>query len=85
MRSMGSYIEAKAAKPDALVLHGMGDFYEAFFEDAPVVAQALGLPMTSRGTYEGAPVPIVGVPARNLADAVATLRVAGHQVVVTES
>ncbi len=85
MRSMGSYIEEKAMQPGALVLHRMGEFYEAFFEDADVAARLLGLPVTARGTHEGQPIPVVGVAARNLAAAVAALRAAGQQVVITES
>jgi hypothetical protein len=41
--------EAKARHPGMLLLFKVGDFYEAFKDDAASAAAVLGLPMASRG------------------------------------
>ena len=33
---------------DALLLFRLGDFYEAFYEDAEVMSKAIGLTLTAR-------------------------------------
>ena len=40
----------------------MGDFYELFFEDAVIASKELDIALTSRGKYDGNPVPMCGVP-----------------------
>ncbi len=60
---MAQWFACKAEQPDALLFFRMGDFYELFFEDAQAAAPALGLALTKRGTHEGAPIPLCGVPA----------------------
>ena len=53
----------KAEHPDALLFFRMGDFYELFFEDAVVAAEALGIALTSRSKdQDGNAVPMCGVP-----------------------
>ena len=47
----------------------MGDFYELFYEDAKVVAQVLGLAVTSRNKGEN-PIPMAGFPLKNAQRAV---------------
>lgn len=42
------YEEMKAKHPDAVLLFDVGDFYEAIREDAPKVAEVLGLVQTTR-------------------------------------
>ncbi|HOD74210.1 MAG TPA: hypothetical protein PKM13_06710, partial [Candidatus Bipolaricaulis anaerobius] len=49
---MRQYRELKARHPDAVLLFQLGDFYEAFFEDAETVARDLEIILTSR---EGVP------------------------------
>lgn len=56
------YLDAKASHPDCLVLFRMGDFYEVFFEDARIAAEALDLTLTARGKEQGEPIPMAGVP-----------------------
>ena len=41
---MRQYSEVKAQHPDALILFRMGDFYEAFNEDALRMSEILGMP-----------------------------------------
>lgn len=57
-----SYLAVKAENPDSLVLYQVGDFYEAYGEDAQKVAEALDLVMTSRAISDSERVPMVGFP-----------------------
>ena len=60
---MQQYLDMKAENPDALLLFRLGDFYEAFFDDAKVISEALSLVLTRRGTDEtGADIPMCGIP-----------------------
>ena len=61
-----SYLAVKAEKPDSLVLYQVGDFYEAYGEDAQKVAEALDLVMTSRAISDSERVPMVGFPQHTL-------------------
>lgn len=72
---MRQYRELKARHPDAVLLFQLGDFYEAFFEDAETVARDLEIILTSR---EG--VPMAGVPVRKADLYVQRLLRKGHKV-----
>jgi DNA mismatch repair protein MutS len=56
------YIEYKKKHPDCLVLFQVGDFYEVFFDDAVLVAEALNITLTSRDKNSPNPIPMCGVP-----------------------
>ena len=45
-----------------LLFYRMGDFYELFFEDAVKAARLLDITLTQRGTSNGAPIKMAGVP-----------------------
>src|SRR5512146_1419398 len=81
---MAQYFEAKARQPDALVFFRMGDFYELFFEDAIRAAAALGIAQTFRGTHNGQPIPMAGVPAHAAEAYLAKLIRSGFKVAVCE-
>lgn len=72
---MQQYRELKARHPDAILLFQLGDFYEAFFEDAEVVARELEIVLTSR---DG--VPMAGVPVRKADLYIQKLLRKGHKV-----
>ena len=59
---MAQFLDMKAAHPDCLLFFRMGDFYEMFFEDAVVAAEALGIALTKRGKTAGEEIPMCGVP-----------------------
>lgn len=61
-----SYLAVKAENPDSLVLYQIGDFFEAYGEDAQKVAEALDLVMTSRAISDSERVPMVGFPQHTL-------------------
>ena len=79
------YLALKALHPDALLLFRMGDFYEAFDEDAGVLAETLGIALTSRplGKAEGR-IPMAGVPHHALERHLDQLVAAGHRVALAE-
>ena len=81
---MAQFFEAKARQPDALVFFRMGDFYELFFDDAEKAATALGIALTARGTHQGAPIPMAGVPVHAAEAYLAKLIRAGFKVAVCE-
>jgi DNA mismatch repair protein MutS len=81
---MEQYIEIKRANPDCLLFYRMGDFYELFFEDAEVAAQALGIVLTKRGKHLGRDIPMCGVPVHRADEYLQRLIIAGHRVAVCE-
>ena len=46
---MAQYISVKEQYQEMLLFYRMGDFYEMFFHDAEVAAEALGIALTHRG------------------------------------
>lgn len=60
------YLAIKADNPNSLVLYQVGDFFEAYGEDAQKVAAALDLAMTSRAVSDSDRIPMVGFPQHRL-------------------
>jgi DNA mismatch repair protein MutS len=56
------YLEYKDEYPDCLLLIQVGDFYEAFFQDAVHLAETLNVTLTSRDKNSENPIPMAGVP-----------------------
>ena len=81
---MQQYLALKSEHPDKLVLYRMGDFYELFFDDARRAAKLLDITLTARGTSEGAPIPMAGVPFHALDGYLAKLVRAGVTVAIVE-
>lgn len=61
----------------------MGDFFEAFNEDAETVAEALDLVLTSRNTGTGEKVPMTGFPKHSLETYLNMLTDRGFDIVVS--
>src|SRR5712692_7425645 len=80
---MQQYREWKRRYPDYLLLFRLGDFYEAFYEDAAVAARVLDIALTSRQKGEGA-VPMAGVPHHAVDGYIARLLRAGHRVAICD-
>jgi len=59
---MQQFFDIKAQYPGTLLFFQVGDFYELFFDDAKKAAAFLGIALTKRGTHEGKPIPLCGVP-----------------------
>lgn len=58
---MMQWRECKAEAGDALLLFRLGDFYEAFYEDATTLSEALDVTLTKR-----IDVPMAGIPVQTL-------------------
>ena len=74
------YFEMKARYPEALLLSRVGDFYEAYGEDAETLARALSIALTSKEAGAGQRVAMAGVPHHAL-DAYMAKLVAQRRVV----
>lgn len=81
---MRQYLEQKTLYPDAILLFRVGDFYEMFYEDAQIAAEALGLVLTSRDKNRENPVPLAGVPHHALKTYLARLLDLGFKVAICE-
>ena len=81
---MRQYLAVKAQHPDMLVFYRMGDFYELFFEDAEKAARLLGITLTKRGTHNGEPIKMAGVPYHAAEQYLAKLTKMGEAVAICE-
>ncbi|MGI9425599.1 MAG: DNA mismatch repair protein MutS, partial [Hyphomicrobiaceae bacterium] len=82
--SMAQYLEIKAANPDSLLWYRMGDFYELFFNDAVIAAEALSIVLTKRGKHLGEDIPMCGVPVVRADEYLQRLIRQGYRVAVCE-
>ncbi len=78
------YLEVKAEHPDAIVLYRMGDFYEAFFEDAVRAAPILEVTLTARHKGKESEAPMCGVPYHALDAYLGKLIRAGERVAICD-
>ena len=60
---MVQYFSIKEDYEDYLLFYRMGDFYELFFDDAIIAADALDITLTKRGKHKGKNIHMCGVPA----------------------
>ena len=81
---MRQYLALKAQHPDKLVFYRMGDFYELFFEDAEKAARLLGITLTQRGSSNGQPIKMAGVPYHAAEGYLAKLTKMGEAVAICE-
>ncbi|BDF58996.1 hypothetical protein CE91St36_18130 [Christensenellaceae bacterium] len=77
------YSEIKQENPDSLVLYQMGDFFEAYGEDAQTVSEALELNLTSRFIGNNQRTQMCGFPANRLETYVNMLLDRGFDVAVS--
>lgn len=76
---MAQWNRCKAEAKEAILLFRMGDFYEAFYEDAEVLAKDLALTLTKR---QG--IPMSGVPHHTAEAYIDKLVAKGHRVAIAE-
>src|SRR5688572_907524 len=81
---MAQYHRLKAEAGDALLFYRMGDFFELFFDDAKAAAACLDIALTKRGSSEGEPMPMCGVPVHAAESYLARLIKSGHRVAIAE-
>ena len=81
---MRQFLAAKAEHPDALLFFRLGDFYELFYDDAPIAARALDLTLTSRNKDASDPIPMAGVPYHAASGYIQKLLEQGFKVAICE-
>ena len=81
---MKQYLRLKAEAGSHLLFYRMGDFYELFYEDAERGARLLNLTLAKRGTSNGEPVPMAGVPFHSMEGYLARLVALGESIAICE-
>ncbi|MFO7880911.1 MAG: DNA mismatch repair protein MutS [Kosmotogaceae bacterium] len=76
---MEQYQNIKNKYEDALLLFRLGDFYEAFFEDAKLLSEATQIVLTSRNGY-----PMAGVPYHSIDQYLKKLIEAGYKIAICD-
>lgn len=77
------YNEIKEKHADAILLFRLGDFYEAFNEDAKVISDVLDITLTGRGKGETR-IPMAGIPYHALDNYLYKLVQAGYKIAIAE-
>ncbi|MFP5261750.1 MAG: DNA mismatch repair protein MutS [Blastocatellia bacterium] len=78
------YLEIKRRYPGMILLYQIGDFYEAFDDDAQTLARELGIVLTRKWFGKGNAHPLAGVPVRSLESHLAKLINRGYKVAVCD-
>ncbi|MGG5141725.1 DNA mismatch repair protein MutS [Alcaligenes ammonioxydans] len=81
---MRQYLQLKAEAGSHLLFYRMGDFYEMFYADAERGARLLNLTLTKRGSSNGEPIPMAGVPFHAMEGYLARLVALGESVAICE-
>ncbi len=81
---MQQYLGIKAQHPDMLLFYRMGDFYELFMGDAERAAKLLDITLTQRGSTNGQPIKMAGVPYHAAEGYLARLVKMGESVAICE-
>lgn len=76
---MQQWQELKNKQKDAILLFRLGDFYEAFYQDAIILSNVLDITLTKRQD-----VPMSGIPYHSFASYVDTLLERGHKIAIAE-
>ena len=81
--SYQAYLAIKAESPDSILLYQMGDFFEAYAEDANAVAEALDLTQTTRAIDKNFRIAMVGFPDNRLETYLTMLNDRGYDVALS--
>ncbi len=81
---MRQYLNIKDANPGIIILFRLGDFYEAFFEDAILLSRELELTLTKRSAGLKERAPMCGVPHHAVNVYVEKLIEKGYRVGICE-
>ncbi len=81
---MQQYLRIKADHPQTLLFYRMGDFYELFFDDAEKASRLMGVTLTQRGSSNGTPIKMAGVPFHSVEQYLARLIKLGESVAICE-
>lgn len=78
------YLEIKRKYQDIILLYRMGDFYEAFFEDALEMSKALEITLTARDGGGLGKIPMAGIPAKAFDNYLPRLLEKGYKAAVCD-
>lgn len=82
---MRQYLDIKKKHSDCVLLFRMGDFYEAFYDDAERISELLSITLTSRQKRDdGVGIPLAGFPYHALEGYLARLLKSGCRVAICE-
>ncbi|MFC1842522.1 DNA mismatch repair protein MutS [Candidatus Dependentiae bacterium] len=81
---MQQYFKIREEYRGAILLFQVGDFYEMFFDDAKKASAFLGIALTKRGTLNGEPIPLCGVPLHALDHHLTKLVKGGFKVAICD-
>src|SRR5450830_718783 len=81
---MVQYLRIKAEYPTTLVFYRMGDFYELFFDDAEKASRLMGITLTQRGSSNGSPIKMAGIPFHSVDQYLVKLIKLGESVAICE-
>lgn len=76
---MSQWQTCKAQAKEALLLFRLGDFYEAFYDDAGIISKEIGLTLTAR---QG--IPMCGVPFHTADSYIDKLIAKGYKIAIAE-
>lgn len=76
---MEQWRRCKSQSPQALLLFRLGDFYEAFYQDAEELSQALSVTLTQRQS-----IPMAGIPSVSLETHLEKLAMMGKRIAIAE-
>lgn len=78
------YLQLKRRYQDAILLFRLGDFYEAFDDDARIISSELDIVLTGRDVARGQRIPMAGIPHHSLDTHLSRLIKKGYRVAVCE-
>jgi DNA mismatch repair protein MutS len=81
---MQQYLRIKTDYPTTLVFYRMGDFYELFFDDAEKASRLMGITLTQRGSSNGTPIKMAGIPFHSVDQYLVKLIKLGESVAICE-
>lgn len=77
------YLNLKDKYPDCILLFRLGDFYEAFDDDAKTISKVLGITLTGRGKGDNR-IPMAGIPHHALKQYLPKLIKNGNKVALAD-
>jgi len=78
------YFATKAQNPDAVLLYRVGDFYEAYSDDAILISKVLGMVLTKRSNGDKEATPMAGFPHHAIDTYLPKLVRAGYKVAICD-
>jgi len=82
---MRQYFEVKEERPDIVLLMRVGDFFEAYGQDAELISSELEITLTGREDKQaGQRIPMAGVPHHAVERYIARLIARGHKVALCD-